>query len=334
MDTASSKASSVTASALSALSSDDSDDERSLPDGELLTLVESLEEETAIPADVDPKVEFYGHPLSVIEAEQAMAHTSQPIPLGEPDEGQLWRALVVPNQFLDEKGQLRKGLNPKDFDTTDGGSIKPRRANLPLTQSDLLSSLTAIPSHDGRGDRYIFNGMLNGWPALPTLELVAIEVKRDTLPTPTDVLRGRLAWSPVWKAARRRESQKHNPTRPPTFPDPLRLYRATLRAPPWTARGWAPNSPGYCFWFEAQHAVQPRVCYGTQLLTTLDDDDNAVCTAVHMLSHRYGGRRHETPRDRLTYHTVCLLEWQHGRYTTVVESAFLNGMGGYKGKSE
>jgi hypothetical protein len=29
---------------------------------------------------------------------------------------------------------------------------------------------------------------------------------------------------------------------------------------------------------------------------------------------------------------VCLLEWDHGQNCTVVEMAFLNGMGGYKGK--
>jgi hypothetical protein len=51
-----------------------------------------------------------------------------------------------------------------------------------------------------------------------------------------------------------------------------------------------------------------------------------------MVSHRYAVRR-ESPRDKLTYHSVVLLEWEHGEYMTLVEGAFLNGMGGYKGKS-
>ena len=41
----------------------------------------------------------------------------------------------------------------------------------------------------------------------------------------------------------------------------------------------------------------------------------------------------ETPKDKLTYHSIVLLEWEHGQYTTVVEGAFLNGIGGYKGLS-
>ena len=52
-----------------------------------------------------------------------------------------------------------------------------------------------------------------------------------------------------------------------------------------------------------------------------------------MISHRYA-RLKENPKDRLTYHSICLLEWEHGEYCTVVESAYLNGMGGYQGKSK
>lgn len=51
-----------------------------------------------------------------------------------------------------------------------------------------------------------------------------------------------------------------------------------------------------------------------------------------MISHRYA-RLKESPKDRLTYHSICLLEWEHGEYCTVVESAYLNVMGGYQGKS-
>jgi len=52
---------------------------------------------------------------------------------------------------------------------------------------------------------------------------------------------------------------------------------------------------------------------------------DSMVAMVHMISHRYAVSR-ESPRDRLTYHSVCLLEWVHGSYCTVVESAFLNGI--------
>lgn len=38
-------------------------------------------------------------------------------------------------------------------------------------------------------------------------------------------------------------------------------------------------------------------------------------------------------RSQLTYHSIVLLEWEHGQFCTVVEGAFLNGIGGYKGRS-
>lgn len=59
--------------------------------------------------------------------------------------------------------------------------------------------------------------------------------------------------------------------------------------------------------------------------------DDTTCTNVHMISHRYFVPN-ETAKDKLTYHTLVLLEWEHGKYTTIVEGAWLNGVGGYKGK--
>ena len=51
-----------------------------------------------------------------------------------------------------------------------------------------------------------------------------------------------------------------------------------------------------------------------------------------MISHRYAIPK-ETPRDLLTYHSVVLLEWEHAEYCTVVQGAYLNGIGGYKCRS-
>mmetsp|Transcript_30213 Transcript_30213/g.46328 ORF Transcript_30213/g.46328 Transcript_30213/m.46328 type:complete len:213 (-) Transcript_30213:1248-1886(-) len=58
---------------------------------------------------------------------------------------------------------------------------------------------------------------------------------------------------------------------------------------------------------------------------------DAVCTNVHMISHRYAVKK-ESPKDLMTYHSLALLEWDHGKYCSVLEGAYLNGLGGYKGK--
>jgi len=49
-----------------------------------------------------------------------------------------------------------------------------------------------------------------------------------------------------------------------------------------------------------------------------------------MISHRYATNR-ETPKDKLTYHSVVFIEWENSQFCTVIEGAFLNGVGGYKG---
>ena len=188
----------------------------------------------------------------------------------------------------------------KDLDAN--GNIKPRRPSLPIRSRDFLSSLTPIDNH-----RYIFHGRLNGWPGLQgCLEVISLEQKRT------------LGWQPVWKKGQ-----------PSSFPAQSfdRIHRAILRGAPWTGRGWSPEAQGHCFWFRHDG----RLAYGTQLL---DDhlEDSVRCTHVHMLSHRYAVAR-ESPRDRLTYHSICLLEWDAGEYCTVVEAAYLNGIGGYKGRS-
>merc|ERR1712194_513862 len=80
-----------------------------------------------------------------------------------------------------------------------------------------------------------------------------------------------------------------------------------------------------------------RVTYGTDLRErfapeNLDGEDDPVCTMVHMINHRYA-KKIESPKDRLTYHSLVLLEWDHSKYCTVVEIGYLNGLGGYRGKS-
>lgn len=48
--------------------------------------------------------------------------------------------------------------------------------------------------------------------------------------------------------------------------------------------------------------------------------------------HRYVKRK-ESLKDRITYHTGVLIEWDHGQFTTIIELAWLRGMGGFAGNS-
>ena len=274
---------------------------------------------------------WYGHPLSPIDAELQM-----PTDGGG---GLIWNVTIVPDQFLlPNKIKRGSGLNHRDFisnreETSKEGSIliKPRRPSLPVSANDFYASLTKIESTMQRNRaRYIFHGVLNGWPGLRTMELVSLEYRRDgssVLPSPREWFTGQILWVKAWS----NESDKS--TDPPLFQQ-NRIYRAKLRGPPWTAIGWSPDSPGFCFWYEAQlRDAPPRVTFGTRMLSELASHPHSRCTQVHMISHRYAVDRVETPRDRLTYHSIVLLEWDHGLYCTVIETAYLNGMGGYRGRS-
>ncbi|KAL7556949.1 hypothetical protein ACA910_005298 [Epithemia clementina (nom. ined.)] len=259
---------------------------------------------------------YYGSPLSPEEAKERM-------PPG--DEGLKWHALVIPDAFFND-GRLVGGLNKRDFDA-ETQKIKPRRPSLPITATDLLSSLTKVEGENG--PRYIFHGVLNGWPALRCFELLSLEQRRQgslIIPSPKEILTGQISWTNMWRS----HVEGANGVSP-GVPDGRRIYRATLRGAPWTSRGWSKSSPGFVWWFEPHRPdSKQKLSYGTNLLEQLEDD--AKCTQIHLVAHRYAVR-HESPRDRLTYHSVCLLEWDHGNYCTVVECAYLNGMGGYNGKS-
>jgi len=123
------------------------------------------------------------------------------------------------------------------------------------------------------------------------------------------------------------------------LPDPANIKkgtRATFVCPNWASLGWAPDSPGFVWWFSAQHAEAPRCLIGEKMLETLRADpaniSSARATTVHAFAHRYPVEK-ETMRDLQTWHTGILLEWSHGLYVTLIELAWLNGCGGYGGKS-
>merc|ERR1719296_156601 len=69
-------------------------------------------------------------------------------------------------------------------------------------------------------------------------------------------------------------------------------------------------------------------------MATLQQDEtrNSYATHMHVYLHRYPVAK-ETIRDKLTYHALMLFEWNHGRFTTLVELGFLQGTGGHQGRS-
>ena len=255
---------------------------------------------------------FYGHPLSADRANEVM-------PVG--DGGLIWNALVVPNEFVRD-GKLVKGLPNRDFDV-EKQSIKPRRSSLPITSNDFFRSLTKV--NGPNGPRWIFHGVLNGWPALTCLELVSLQARRQegSFISPKDIMRGQLVWVHYWRADREGKAGVD-----PTGRGKNRIYRAKLQGAPWTAMGWSKDSPGFVFWYQPMNPNGSLLNYGTKMVATMSNDE--ICTMVHMISHRYAVSK-ESPKDKLTYHSIVLLEWNHGEYCTIVEGAYLNGLGGYKG---
>lgn len=288
-------------------------------DGELGVLLNSLEEDEvpgALARNLSGMMSsqtgeaIYGQPLSVEKAKDRMP------PGGG---GISYHATIVPDDFFVD-GKLRRGLTRRDFDL-EKQAIKPRRPSLPVTFHDFFSSITAIAGPQGA--RYIFYGVLNGWPSLRCFEVVGVEQRRHSGPMPS-FISGQILWNSIWKAdAEGAEGIEPKPT------DKNKIYRVKLRGAPWSSQGWSKESPGFAFWFEAQRPEGPRLVYGTDMTKMLGGEK---CTYVHNISHRYAVVR-ESPRDRLTYHSIVLLEWEHGQYMTVVEAAYLNGIGGYKGKS-
>ena len=165
----------------------------------------------------------YGCPLSEEEAKAAM-------PYG--DGGLIWHATVIPDEFFLSDGSLIRGLNKRDFDSA-SKTIKTRRPSLPLTMTQLFSSLTKI---DGpTGPRYIFHGVLNGWPSLRTFELIELEKKRSIGPlTPPDYMNSsKLTWAQYWNVAKEGKEGIV-----PEIKDKSKIYRATLRGAQWTSVGW------------------------------------------------------------------------------------------------
>lgn len=178
----------------------DEDSAPRLPDGSILM---DIEEECTSPRRTDragateSSLSLYGKPVTPERAAELC-------PPG--DGGLIWHAQLLPSADSNAYG-----ANPD-------GTIKPRRGQLPVLGSDFFSSL--VQTADGR---WIFSGVLNGWPGLTVLELRSLTFVSE---------------SNIYKVVRHWTADAPGAA-PPSMPDGEGSVRATLRAPPWSASGCA-----------------------------------------------------------------------------------------------
>ena len=275
------------------------------------------------------KHSLYRNPLSIATIKDIM----KPDKEDDPEGGLIWKANIVPDNYdkdFKKKGNL-KMCTKNNYDAANQ-CIKPRRGNLLVKESDFFNSLVCFTDEDENDDfdlfqrrvRWVFSGVLCGWPGLQLLELIKIEYKR-AIPLSKYVTH--------WKY--NKDDGK------PTFPKGLTVseVRVVLRSPCYSINGWAKDSRGYVFWFEGNETGgEPKVTFGTNIVRKFEKERveknlNTKCVKVNMISHRYATGDSTAIRDRLTYHSFALLEWDHREYCTVVELAYLGGVGGYLGRA-
>jgi len=101
------------------------------------------------------------------------------------------------------------------------------------------------------------------------------------------------------------------------------------------------GNPGHVWWSRLNETLKPggtNFVFGRQMLQYADPKEKA--SNIHVFSYRYGNydgsqlAEPETWMTRMTgYHTAVLIEWEHAKYSSVIELAWQFGIGGYKGRS-
>jgi len=268
---------------------------------ETSTALHDDSQEFSLPFPANSFESVYGHP-----ATPEIVVTMLP-----PGGGGLeWQALLVDHAWYDPNECL------------EDREIKPRRRLLPVRISDFVASLVNTNDH-----RYIFSGVLNGWPGLTCLELVSIAkpIKGRSQSTM------RICW----------EANSESGGDPPPVPSDFTKAELTLRMPSWTSHGWNRDNPGRVWWYFAQRPMGPMLAWGRNmgqvLLQDLERFGNPLpkAAAAHLFVHRYAvGDRSETRADLATYHSAVLLEWDCGLCATVVELGPMGGIAARQARSD
>jgi len=232
-------------------------------------------------------------------------------PLKKPDtlSGLVWHAQIVTDSFK----------NAKVCDSSD--QLKPRRP-LPIARSsEFFPKLERVVN--GTKVSYIFRGPLNDWPGLTNLRLVSITSKI------TSSKLGKSRIKRWWN-----DGEDTEPSFPSGSKRPIDMVRVTLHALPYTSIGYSPASLGHFWWLKFSPSNFNSHQPAQNLLHGISNDwsDDIKVSGAHHFSHRYAKKK-ETTKDKLVYHSAILLEWTHTMYCTVVEFAWLGGVGGYGGQS-
>ena len=278
-----------------------------IDDAEHAIVEDDSQEEATAPAAAPPApgAAFRSPSFRSVYGDAARVTSARAAELAPPGGGGLvWHAQILADSY---------SAKAKDC-LPDGTTLKPRRPLPQVRAADFFSSL--VRTDDGR---QIFTGVLNGWPALTNLEVMSL----------TMLTRSRLGAASIkrlWNAG---------DATPPALPThhgrkPITGVRATLRAPPWSQSGWSDSSTGFVFWLRRDG----RLVYGEEMVSVSRGVSSAaplLAARVHFFSHRYA-KVTEDVRDRLTYHCGVFIEWSDGQ-GSVVELAWMGGLGGYGGKS-
>eukprot|EP00435_Cladocopium_sp_Y103_P060145 s241_g21.t3 len=224
--------------------------------------------------------------------------------------GYRWHAQIVADDFFHRKL------------CTAPGQLKPCRGMPHIKLSELLERL----AQNERGS-WILSGELNQWPGLTNLELVSITCKVRSV-VATSIKR-------LWLQNANQKDAPSNPVSVLTalHGKKLRSIRATFRDSDGTSIGWGPTSPGFVLWYPG--LLDGSLRHGTDITAFARSDSTcsaATATSCHFFTHRYA-KATEGLKDRLIWHGAVLVEWSHGLFCSVVELAWLNGLGGYMGRS-
>lgn len=237
----------------------------------------------------------------------------------EPEEGYAWHADIVPDDFCTSAAASPEAEIARSEVCAADGTLKLQRKPPIIFRADLLAmTSTSLPSDA------VLRGSVNGWGAITNTMLMSITCQRGAY---------------VWRHSYAPKAEEttfadvisnafEDAAFDPNCPSPLQPLRMRIALPPWSAVGWSPMSPGFVWWYKAQDS-EPRVIVGEDTLRHAGD---GRAVRAHLVTHRYV-RKQEHFKDKLTWHTAVLLEWDHERFLTLVELATLNGISGRRGMS-
>lgn len=256
------------------------------------------------------------------DGHEAEADTPRTAPLSSGDFTGGWGLLVhaVPDDYCDP---------PKEAKVCNGKSkrLKAKRAPPHIYYSELAEAAQeavrapAPTMSESSQSLVVLPGPVNGWNGATTLRVERVECSCSFLSVLTST---KLAWSLRDSPQALLNLLKANAT-DKEVPCARHKLALSVRQLSWTGEGYTEGNPGFVVRF-AYHIKSKPVIYGEELLDKTLDDEVAVYASV--FTHRYA-KAHESWEDWFTYHSGVVLEWEHGRYVTVVEFAYRNGLGGW-----